>query len=62
MTKNGMKRIEKARKILGEITTHDLYNLEQAQMILDAMRLLAEVLEEGGKNEVVQSGSRNMGK
>ena len=44
-----IKKIERARKILGEITTHDLCNMEQAQMILDAMRLLAEALKEGGK-------------
>ena len=49
MTKRGQKKIERARKILGEITTHDLDNLDQAQMILDAMRLLAEALKEGGK-------------
>lgn len=49
MTRRGSKKIERARKILGEITTHDLGNMEQGQMILDAMRLLAEALKEGGK-------------
>lgn len=49
MTRRGSKKIERARKILGSITTHDLDNLEQGQMILDAMRLLAEALKEGGK-------------
>ena len=49
MEERGQKKIERARKILGEITTHDLCNIEQAQMILDAMRLLAEALKEGGK-------------
>lgn len=49
MTRRGSKKIERARKILGEITTHDIDNVEQGQMILDAMRLLAEALKEGGK-------------
>lgn len=49
MTDNGKKRIDCARKILGEVTTHDLDNLEQAQMLLNAMRLLREALEETGK-------------
>lgn len=57
MTRRGSKKIERARKILGEITTHDLDNLEQAQMLLDAMRLLREALEENGKDETIQSKS-----
>lgn len=49
MTRRGSKKIQRARKILGSITTHDLDNLEQGQMILDAMRLLMQALE--GKKE-----------
>ena len=50
MKRMGRLKIKIARKLLGRVTTHEIDNIEQAHVIINALRTLKSIAEDDNGN------------